>query len=111
MKKTKKMEDMSREEILAEFDAPAYFMPRRSKKEGLLSLRVPSQLKIMLCEEAKRRGLNGHTTMARILIEEGLHRGRGEAIRRSGKKSVAGIARRLRRDVDDAVAVMRSVGR
>lgn len=92
----KKMEEMSRDEVLAEFEGeePIYYMPSRPKNEGLLTMRVPAALKERLCEEAKRRGLKGHTTMARILIEEGLRHSRGKTLRAGGGKRVDELDRK-----------------
>lgn len=70
----KKMEDMSRDEILREFEGGdvVFRVPRRPKKLVPLTLRVHPDLVKRLGKEAVRRGYHGHTTVARILIEEAI---------------------------------------
>ena len=67
----KRVEDMSRDEILKEFEGGevVFRVPRRPRKLVPLTLRVHPDLIRELGEEAKRRGVSGHTTMARILLE------------------------------------------
>lgn len=73
---TKRIEDMTRDEILAEFESePAFYMPRRRGSLELLTLRVPADVKRRLAHEAKRRGLAGYTIVAREYIENGLRGG------------------------------------
>ncbi|OIO29466.1 MAG: hypothetical protein AUJ18_08370 [Candidatus Hydrogenedentes bacterium CG1_02_42_14] len=71
---TKRMEDMSRKEILREFEGGdvVFRVPRRPKKLVPLTLRVHPDLVKRLGKEALRRGYHGHTTVARILIEEAI---------------------------------------
>ena len=52
-------------------------------------------LKRMLTAEAKRRGVSGHTTMARILIEEGLRRSSDSEIRQRLPHAVVEAVKRL----------------
>jgi hypothetical protein len=67
----KQMEEMTREEILKEFEGGEvlFRVPRRPRKLVPLTLRVHPDLIRQLGEEAKRRGISGHTTMARLLLE------------------------------------------
>lgn len=67
----KRIEQMTRKEILNEFDGGQvlFRVPRRPKKLVPLTLRVHPDLIRQLGEEAKRRGVSGHTTMARLLLE------------------------------------------
>ena len=62
---------MTREEVLKEFEGGQvlFKVPRRPKKLVPLTLRVHPDLIRQLGEEAKRRGISGHTTMARLLLE------------------------------------------
>ncbi len=76
MTMAKRIEDMTRDEILKEFEGGemAFRLPRRPKKLVPLTLRVHPDLIRELGEEAKRRGVSGHTTMARILLEAAVAR-------------------------------------
>ena len=67
----RRIEDMSREQILKEFDGgdALFRVPKRPKKLVALTIRVPPGFIRQLGEEAKRRGVPGHTTMARLLLE------------------------------------------
>jgi hypothetical protein len=67
----KRIEEMTREEILKEFQGGEVLLkvPRRPKKLIPLTLRIHPDLIRRLGEEAKRRGVSGHTTMARLLLE------------------------------------------
>ncbi len=67
----KRTEDMTRDEILKEFEGGEVLFkaPRRPKKLVPLTLRVHPDLIRQLGQEAKRRGVSGHTTMARLLLE------------------------------------------
>lgn len=67
----KRVEEMTREEILKEFEGGQvlFKVPRRPKNLVPLTLRVHPGLIRQLGEEAKRRGVSGHTTMARLLLE------------------------------------------
>ncbi len=67
----KRIEEMTRDEILKEFKGGEVLFkaPRRPKKLVPLTLRVHPDLIRQLGQEAKRRGVSGHTTMARLLIE------------------------------------------
>jgi len=67
----KRIEVMTREEILKEFESGEvlFRVPRRPKKLVPLTLRVHPDIVRQLGEEAKRRGVSGHTTMARLLLE------------------------------------------
>ncbi len=71
MTMAKRIEDMTRDEILKEFEGGemVFRVPRRSGKLVPLTLRVHPDLIRELGEEAKRRGVSGHTMMARILLE------------------------------------------
>ncbi len=67
----KRIQEMTRKEILREFEGGEvlFRVPRRPKKLVPLTLRVHPTLIRQLGEEAKRRGISGHTTMARLLLE------------------------------------------
>lgn len=67
----KRIEDMSRDEILKEFEGGEvlFRVPRRPKKLVPLTLRVHPDLIRQLGGEANRRGVSGHTTMARLLLD------------------------------------------
>ena len=67
----KRIQEMTREEILKEFERGEvlFRVPRRPRKLVPLTLRVHPDLIRQLGEEAKRRGVSGHTTMARLLLE------------------------------------------
>ena len=45
---------------------------RRPKSRVLITLRVHPDVKKALCAMAKDHGLHGHTTMARVLIEDAI---------------------------------------
>ena len=68
----KRVEDMTREEIRKEFEGGEvlFRVPRRPKKLVPLTLRVHPDLIRQLCEEANRRGVSGHTTVARLILED-----------------------------------------
>jgi hypothetical protein len=70
----KRIEEMTREEILHEFKGGEvlFRIPRRPRKLVPLTLRVHPDLIRQLGEEAKRQGISGHTTMARLLLEAAL---------------------------------------
>lgn len=74
----KRIEDMTLEEVLAEFRGGAvqFRVPRRPRKLVPLTLRVHPDLVRQLGEEAKRRNISGHTTLARILLETAMSRPR-----------------------------------
>ena len=97
----KRMEDMTKEEIRAEFeDEPVYRMTRRRKNLVLLTLRVPPEVKKRLAEKAKQRGVPGYTAMARDLIERGLRtEGKtGDAmVQKIAKATANEVVERLRR--------------
>lgn len=67
----RRIEEMTRGEILKEFEGGEvlFRVPRRPRKLVPLTLRVHPDLVRQLGEEAKRRGIAGHTTMARLLLE------------------------------------------
>jgi hypothetical protein len=67
----KRMVEMTRKEILKEFEGGElmFRVPRRPRKLVPLTVRVHPDLVRQLGEEAKRRGIAGHTTMARLLLE------------------------------------------
>ena len=67
----KRIEDMTRDEISKEFEGGEVMIrvPRRPRRLVPLTLRVHPDLIRQLGEEAKRRGVPGHTTMARLLLE------------------------------------------
>lgn len=68
---TKRIETMTRQEILQEFRGGKVLFKtgRRPRKLVPLTLRVHPDLIRQLGEEARRRGVPGHTTMARLLLE------------------------------------------
>jgi hypothetical protein len=70
----KRMESLTREEILQEFKGGEvlFRIPRRPRRLVPLTLRVHPDLIRQLGEEAKRQGISGHTTMARLLLEAAL---------------------------------------
>lgn len=67
----KRFEDMTQDEILKEFEGATVrgHVPRRAKKMVPLTIRVQPQLVRDLDVQAKRHGVSGHTTMARIILE------------------------------------------
>ena len=72
----KRIVDMTRGEVLKDFEGGevVFRAPRRPRKLVPLTLRVHPDLIRVLGEEAKRRGVSGHTTMARILLEAAVAR-------------------------------------
>lgn len=96
---TKRMEDMTREEILREFQGGDVVMrmPRRPKKLVPLTLRVSPDLRRRLGEEAKRCGVAGHTTIARMLLEQAV-RATGDSLAdQIADKVLAKIGGRLKK--------------
>ena len=67
----KRIEDMTKEEILKEFDGAIEHghVPRRHPRMVPLTIRVKPRLVKELDAEARKRGVSGHTTMARIILE------------------------------------------
>ena len=67
----KRVEDMTRDEVRKEFEGGdvLFRVPGRPKKLVPLTLRVHPDLIRELGEKAKRPGVSGHTTMARMLLE------------------------------------------
>jgi hypothetical protein len=72
----KRIVDMTRGEVLKDFEGGevVFRARRRPRKLVPLTLRVHPDLIRVLGEEAKRRGVSGHTTMARILLEAAVAR-------------------------------------
>ena len=70
----KQITDMTPREVRKEFAGGdiLFRIPRRPKKLVPLTLRVHPDLIQQLGEEARRRGVSGHTTMARMLLEAAL---------------------------------------
>lgn len=97
----RRMEDMTLEEALAEFDTkPAYRMPRKRQNLVLITLRLPQETKKRLAAEARRRGIAGYTAVARDLIERGLRAGDGtsaEMIERIAKATADRVVSGLRK--------------
>ena len=93
------MEDMTREEIIQEFEGGPVVMrmPRRVKKLVPLTLRVSPDLKRRLSEEAKRRGIAGHTTIARILLEQAVRTPSSSLADQIADKVIAKIGGRLKK--------------
>jgi hypothetical protein len=93
----KRIEDMTRDEILKEFEGGEVLFraPRRPKRLVPLTLRVHPDLVRQLGQEAKRRGVSGHTTMARLLLEA----------------AVAGPKQALAEEIAEAVVVRLGRGR
>lgn len=93
----KPMEKMTKAKVLEEFETkPEFEVPRREGNMSVLTIRVHPDLKMRLEEEAKRRGITGHTTMARLLIEEGLKRSSDNEVRRAGPKGARKALQKLR---------------
>ena len=96
----KRIEDMTREEVLAEFESdPAFYVPRRRGSLELLTLRVPADVKRRLAKEAKRRGLAGYTIVAREYIESGLRGGstsKDNIVSRVAKETAREVVTQLR---------------
>jgi len=67
----KRIQEMTRKEILREFEGGEvlFRVPRRPRKLVPMTLRVHPTLIRQLGEEDKRTGISGHTTMARLLLE------------------------------------------
>ncbi len=96
----KQIEAMTREEILKEFQGGEVLLKvlRRPKRLVPLTLRVHPDLVRRLGEEAKRRGVSGHTTMARLLLEAAMARPQkaladeiaDAVVSRLGRRRVAG---------------------
>ena len=95
----KKMEDMTREELLKEFEGPEDWLkvPRRPKNKVLLALRVPPDFKRRLSEEAERRGVSGYTTMARMILEEGLTKPSKSIVNQIATKTAEKVVAKLKR--------------
>ncbi len=93
---TKRMEDMTRDEVQEEFKGGDIFfrVPRRPKKLVPLTLRVHPDLVRQLGEEAKRRGVSGHTTVARMLLEEAMAASRDTLADRIAEAVVTRLDRR-----------------
>lgn len=94
----KRMEKMTREEVLREFEgSPVSFrVGKRPGNPSVLAIRVHPDLKGRLEQEARKRGVKGHTTMARVLIEEGLNRSADKRIRNRGPRVIALALKKLR---------------
>ena len=94
----KKMEDMTRDEILREFEGATEYgrVRRRSKRLVPLTIRVDKNLVNELEREAKKRGFDGHTTAARALLEEAVRRPR-QALAKEIAEAVVQRLRHLRK--------------
>lgn len=92
----KRIEDISREEILKEFEGGEvlFRLPRRPRKLVPLTLRVHPDLVRQLGEEAKRRGVSGHTTMARLLLEAAVAKPKKALVEEIAEAVVARLGRR-----------------
>jgi hypothetical protein len=92
----KRIEDMSREEILKEFEGGEvlFRLPRRPRKLVPLTLRVHPDLVRQLGEEAKRRGVSGHTTMARLLLEAAVAKPKKALVEEIAEAVVTRLGRR-----------------
>jgi hypothetical protein len=92
----KRIEDMSRGEILKEFEGGEvlFRVPRRPRKLVPLTLRVHPDLVRQLGEEAKRRGVSGHTTMARLLLEAAVAKPKKALVEEIAEAVVARLGRR-----------------
>jgi len=92
----KRIEDMSRGEILKEFEGGEllFRVPRRPKKLVPLTLRVHPDLIRQLGEEAKRRGISGHTTMARLLLEAAVAKPKKALVEEIAEAVVTRLGRR-----------------
>lgn len=97
----KRIENMSLNEVMAEFDeTPKYRMPKRRQSLVLLTLRVPPEVKKRLSAEALKRGASGYTSVARDLIERGLAAdtpSRSALVSRIAKATADEVVTRLRR--------------
>jgi hypothetical protein len=92
----KRIEQMTREEILKEFEGGEilFRVPRRPRKLVPLTLRVHPDLVRQLGEEAKRRGIAGHTTMARLRLESAVAKPKKALAEEIAEAVVARLARR-----------------
>ena len=92
----KRIEDMSRGEILKEFEGGEvlFRVPRRPRKLVPLTLRVHPDLVRQLGEEAKRRGVSGHTTMARLLLEAAVAKPKKALVEEIAEAVVTRLGRR-----------------
>lgn len=68
----KRIENMTKDEILKEFEGGEVIakVSRRDQKLVPLTMRVSPALVKELGKVARERGIAGHTTMARMLLEE-----------------------------------------
>jgi hypothetical protein len=87
---------MTRGGILKEFTGGEvlFRVPRRPRKLVPLTLRVHPDLIRQLGEEAKRRGIPGHTTMARLLLEAAVARPKNAVIEAIAEAVAARLGRR-----------------
>jgi hypothetical protein len=87
---------MSRQQILKEFEGGdvLFRVPRRPRKLVALTIRVLPDLVRQLGEEARRRGVPGHTTMARLLLEAALAERRSSLAEEIADAVVARLGRR-----------------
>ena len=92
----KPVEDMPREEDRKEFEGGEVLLraSRRPKKLVPLTLRVHPDLIRQLGEEAKRRGVSGHTTMARLLLESAVTKPQESLANQVAKAVVSKLSRR-----------------
>ena len=92
----RRIEEMTREEILKEFEGGEvlFRVPRRPRKLVPLTLRVHPDLVRQLGEEAKRRGIAGHTTMARLLLEAAVAKPKKALAEEIAEAVVARLGRR-----------------
>ncbi|HSB71109.1 MAG TPA: hypothetical protein VLT62_17410 [Candidatus Methylomirabilis sp.] len=93
---SKRIEDMSRQEILKDFEGGEvlFSAARRPKKLVPLTLRVHPDLIRQLGEEARRRGVSGHTTMARLLLEAAVAKPNKALAEEIAEEVVARLGRR-----------------
>lgn len=91
-----RIEDMSRGEILKEFEGGEvlFRIPRRPKKLVPLTLRVHPDLIRQLGEKVKRRGVSGRTTMARLLLEAAVTKPKKALAKEIAEAVVARLGRR-----------------
>jgi hypothetical protein len=92
----KRIEQMTREEILKEFEGGEvlFRVSRRPKKLVPLTLRVHPDLIRQLGEEARRCGVSGRTTMARLLLEAAVAKPQESLAEQIAKAVVARLGRR-----------------
>ena len=92
----RRIEEMTRGEILREFEGGEmlFRIPRRPRKLVPLTLRVHPDLVRQLGEEAKRRGIAGHTTMARLLLEAAVAKPKKALVEEIAEAVVARLGRR-----------------